>query len=488
MASAGITMDQVSRVLLVGGTSRMPVVAEMVRAGTGRPVALDAHPKLAIATGAALVGAANLSALEPATLALPTVAAAAWQAPVRAPEPVVAPPAGKSRKGLVALAIGAVVGLAAVAGVLVFGGSDDEASPASSTVPGAATTVLPTVAPSSSVVEASTTTTVAESTTTVPVGRGVESAVERFAFGGPAGSGIPGPAVGAGVAGIASVTIDTNGDVFVATVDGAVLRINAGQVEQLAVLDPAAGTPGGISVADDGTLYITGANGVWSLAGGTATLVVDGAANGLGSTPGPIAVDGLGNVYFADNDNNRIIRFGTDGSLNLVAGNGIAATPGPIDGDGAQAQSVPLGTISGLVVDRNGRLLLGDDTLQAVRAVTPDGIIATVAGGGGTPLTDGSNWATDGTAARDLALTGVDGLAVDNAGRFYVADNDSGIILRVATDGAMSAVITRTGGGQPVDGVPARDSSIGTVGAMACEPAGGLVFDDTDILRRITPL
>ena len=372
--------------------------------------------------------------------------------------------------------------------MLVFGGSDDEASPASSTAPGTATTVLPTVAPSSSVVEESTTTTVAESTTTVPVGRGVESPVERFAFGGPAGSGIPGPAVGAGVAGIASVSIDTNGDAFVATVDGAVLRITAGQVEQLAVLDPAAGTPGGITVADDGTLYITGANGVWSLAGGTATLVVDGAVNGLGSTPGPIAVDGLGNVYFADNDNNRIIRFGTDGSLNLVAGNGIAAAPGPIDGDGLSAQDVPLGTISGLVVDRNGRLLLGDDTLQAVRAITPDGVIATVAGGGATPLASGGDWAADGTAARDLTLAGVDGLAVDNAGRFYVADNDSGIIVRVATDGTMSAVITRTGGGQPVDGVPARDSSIGTVGAMACEPGGGLVFDDTDILRRITPL
>jgi actin-like ATPase involved in cell morphogenesis len=488
VASAGITMEQVSRVLLVGGTSRMPVVAEMVRAGTGRPVALDAHPKLAIATGAALVGAASVPAVPVAPLGAmaPPVADTAWQAPVRAPEPVVPPPARKSRKGLVGLAVGAVVGLAAVAGVLVFGGSDDEASPASSTVPEGATTAVPTVAPSSTVLDVTTTTSVEGSTTTVPVGRGVEGVVDRFAFGGAAGTGIPGPAVGAGVSGIAAVAVASGGDTYVATVDGAILRISGGQVEQVAVLDPSVGTPGGIVVADDGTVYVTGSNGVSSIVAGAATLVVDGATAGLGATPGPITVDGLGNVYFADNDNHRIIRYGTDASLNLVAGNGIAAAPGPIDGDGQQAQSVPLGTISGLVVDRTGRLLLGDDTLLAVRAITPDNVINTVAGGGATPLATGGAWAADGTPARDLALTGIDGLAVDNGGRFFVADNDSGIVVQVGTDGATAAVITRSSGGQPVDGVPARDSSIGTIGAIGFDPSGAVIINDTNVLRRIT--
>ena len=489
VASAGITVEQVSRVLLVGGTSRMPVVAEMVRTGTGRPVALDAHPKLAIATGAALVGAASVPAVPIAPLAAmaPPVADTAWQAPVRAPEPVVAPPARKSRKGLVGLAVGAVVGLAAVAGVLVFGGSDDGASPARSTVPDGATTAVPTVAPSSTVLDPSTTTAAASSTTVAaPVGRGVAGVVDRFAFGGAAGSGIPGPAVGAGVSGIASIAVASSGDTYVATVDGAILRIAGGQVEQVAVLDPAVGTPGGIVVADDGTVYVTGSNGVSSIVAGAATVVVDSAAAELGATPGPITVDGLGNVYFADNDNHRIIRFGNDASLNLVAGNGIAAAPGPIDGDGQQAQSVPLGTISGLVVDRTGRLLLGDDTLLAVRAVTPDGVISTVAGGGATPLAAGGDWAADGTAARDLALTGIDGLAVDNGGRFFVADTDGGIVVQVGTDGAMAAIITRSSGGQPVDGVPASDSSIGTVSALAVDPSGGLIVNDSNVLRRIT--
>ncbi|MEA3511075.1 MAG: Hsp70 family protein [Actinomycetota bacterium] len=53
--SAGVSYDDLSRVLLVGGASRIPLVSEMVRDTTGRPVAVDAHPKHAVALGAALV-------------------------------------------------------------------------------------------------------------------------------------------------------------------------------------------------------------------------------------------------------------------------------------------------------------------------------------------------------------------------------------------------------------------------------------------------
>ncbi|MGH8929368.1 MAG: Hsp70 family protein [Egibacteraceae bacterium] len=52
--SARIAPDGVSVVLLVGGSSRIPLVAEMVSAELGRPVAVDAHPKHAVALGAAL--------------------------------------------------------------------------------------------------------------------------------------------------------------------------------------------------------------------------------------------------------------------------------------------------------------------------------------------------------------------------------------------------------------------------------------------------
>ena len=54
VSSAGLSPDQLSAVLLVGGSSRIPLVAELVSEQLGRPVAVDADPKNAIAKGAAL--------------------------------------------------------------------------------------------------------------------------------------------------------------------------------------------------------------------------------------------------------------------------------------------------------------------------------------------------------------------------------------------------------------------------------------------------
>jgi molecular chaperone DnaK (HSP70) len=52
VASAGLELSAVKSVLLVGGSSRIPVVAEVVASSTGRPTTLDAHPKLVVAEGA----------------------------------------------------------------------------------------------------------------------------------------------------------------------------------------------------------------------------------------------------------------------------------------------------------------------------------------------------------------------------------------------------------------------------------------------------
>src|SRR6185312_14870284 len=52
--SAGCLPGELSAVLLVGGSSRIPLVAQLVSEGLARPVAVDADPKNAIAKGAAL--------------------------------------------------------------------------------------------------------------------------------------------------------------------------------------------------------------------------------------------------------------------------------------------------------------------------------------------------------------------------------------------------------------------------------------------------
>ncbi|HXV94506.1 MAG TPA: Hsp70 family protein [Pseudonocardia sp.] len=95
VASAGLTPEQLSAVLLVGGSSRIPLVAQLVSEQLGRPVAVDADPKNAIAKGAAL-------ALSPTggTGAMP----AATPGPRNGPG---------GRPGMAGAAAGAAAGLAA---------------------------------------------------------------------------------------------------------------------------------------------------------------------------------------------------------------------------------------------------------------------------------------------------------------------------------------------------------------------------------------
>ena len=58
---------ELSAVLLVGGSSRIPLVARMVSAELGRPTVVDTHPKHAVALGAAtLADEAAANAVPPA--------------------------------------------------------------------------------------------------------------------------------------------------------------------------------------------------------------------------------------------------------------------------------------------------------------------------------------------------------------------------------------------------------------------------------------
>jgi molecular chaperone DnaK (HSP70) len=59
LETAGLTPSQMSAILLVGGSSRIPLVGQLVAKEFARPVAVDAHPKHAIALGAAMHAAAQ---------------------------------------------------------------------------------------------------------------------------------------------------------------------------------------------------------------------------------------------------------------------------------------------------------------------------------------------------------------------------------------------------------------------------------------------
>jgi len=122
--SAGIQPTELASVLLVGGSSRIPLVAEMVAQELGRPVAVDAHPKHVVALGAALFaggerdltllpGSTREASSEPSEEALGS----------RAPDVVPASPTA-TRKISVIAAVVVLVGVA-VAGVLLLFFRDD---------------------------------------------------------------------------------------------------------------------------------------------------------------------------------------------------------------------------------------------------------------------------------------------------------------------------------------------------------------------------
>ncbi|OLL74398.1 MULTISPECIES: Hsp70 family protein [unclassified Pseudonocardia] len=60
--SAGVAPAELGSVLLVGGSSRIPLVARMLSEELGRPIVVDAHPKYAVALGAAELARGDLSA------------------------------------------------------------------------------------------------------------------------------------------------------------------------------------------------------------------------------------------------------------------------------------------------------------------------------------------------------------------------------------------------------------------------------------------
>ena len=160
--SASLEPEQVDAILLVGGSSRIPLVGEVLRSELGRPVVLDNHPKFTIALGAALHSwrAAEQAAAPVAPPVEPPVVAAA---PVATAPPVVMPPSaspatgGRPRWLWPAVGVFAAIVIAVVLAFALGGGSDDAATPAATTSPSApsvpttaaATTTASTTPPTS---------------------------------------------------------------------------------------------------------------------------------------------------------------------------------------------------------------------------------------------------------------------------------------------------------------------------------------------------
>ncbi|CAN5803100.1 hypothetical protein BH23CHL2_BH23CHL2_27400 [soil metagenome] len=85
--SADMDLADVDRILLVGGSSRIPLVRQQVREETDSEIFLDAHPKYAIALGAAIAADLNLGTSTAAQMR----SQAQLASPPASPTPVVEP-------------------------------------------------------------------------------------------------------------------------------------------------------------------------------------------------------------------------------------------------------------------------------------------------------------------------------------------------------------------------------------------------------------
>ncbi len=149
VANAGLQMDDIDKVLLVGGSSRMPLVGELVARSTTRPVVVDAHPKFAIALGAAGFNTAAQPSVEPVVAndvqeAMPPPPPPPTSQPVMAPAPPPPPkqpapgpkiidtrPRSTRRRARTQLAVGGVIAALVAGGVvlaLTRGNDDDKGS------------------------------------------------------------------------------------------------------------------------------------------------------------------------------------------------------------------------------------------------------------------------------------------------------------------------------------------------------------------------
>lgn len=143
------------------------------------------------------------------------------------------------------------------------------------------------------------------------------------------------------------------------------------------------------------------------------------------NTPSGLAIDQQSNIYVADTGNNAIRKITPDGVVTTVAGNGLA---GYVDGKADQAQfNGPIG----IAIDKEGRLLIADTYNDKIRMLTKEGNVITIAGS--TPgYQDGTNALAQFNTPTNIVINSV--------GDIIVADTFNNAIRKISPQGIVTTI------------------------------------------------
>ena len=184
-----------------------------------------------------------------------------------------------------------------------------------------------------------------------------------------------------------------------------------------------------------------------------------------------VATDPAGNTFISSGLN-CVFKLDSAGNLTRVAGTGKAG----YSGDGGPAVNAQLDSPQGLALDLAGNLYIADQYNQRVRMVSPNGVIATVAG------TGVAGYLGDSGPATSAQLNSPQGVAVDSAGNLYIADSGNQRIRRVSANGTITTAAGTGSAGYSGDSGLATSAQLCNPLGVAVDATGNLYIADTGFL------